>query len=287
VWRRQVPAGSDLALLALLWLLLIVAFFSAAATKLPGYILPALPGGALLVALVFRPFPAVAAGQPPFGAGLRWSGWINSLLLAVAAVAAVLAPRWIGGDPAYPRFAAAIATSPLPWLLAVPLALSALVLVWLLIAPASAQRLGLLWAPNAAGFAAVLALVVPVLTPLLDRERLLPIRSLAQLAGAQARPGEPLLVVGYKRYSVVYYSGRPALFVSSASRARRLLTGKDPGPDGRPLPASTSPTVLLLGSDAELLEFGLGPGQATLLGRRDAHQLLRLPVQSLREMARR
>jgi hypothetical protein len=44
--------------------------------------------------------------------------------------------------------------------------------------------------------------------------------------------------------------------------------------------------VLLLGSDAELLEFGIGPGDATLLQRRDAHQLLRLPLQRLREIAR-
>ena len=287
VWRGALPAGSDLALLALLWLLLMLAFFSAAATKLPGYILPALPGGALLVGLLFRPFPAAADGQPPLGAGLRWSGWINALLLGLAAVAAVLAPRWIGGDPAYPHFAAAVAASPLPWLLALPLALGAIALVLLLIRPQAAGGLPLLWAPNAAAFAAVLALVVPVLTPLLDRERLVPIRSLARLAGQQARPGEPLLVVGYKRYSVVYYSGRPALFVSSATRARRMLTGKEPGPDGNALPPTQSPTVLLLGSDPELLEFGLGPGQATLLGRRDAHQLLRLPMQDLKEMARR
>ena len=284
-WRSPDGAdgrASDLPLLALVWLVLIVAFFSAAATKLPGYILPALPGGALLVGLLFKPLPGPAAGGAlPLGAGLRWSGWANALLLAVAAAGAVLAPRWIGTDPAFPAFAGAVAASPLPWLLALPLALAALALLALLLRRAGAVAgagtpgpLAWLWAPNAAAFAAVLALVVPVLIPLLDRERLLPVRSLAQLAGREARPGEALLVVGYKRYSVVYYSGRPALFVSSAARARRLL-------------ADGGPTVLLLGSDAELLEFGVGPGDATLLGRRDAHQLLRLPVQSLRRMARR
>jgi 4-amino-4-deoxy-L-arabinose transferase-like glycosyltransferase len=284
-WRRPISSDAggadgcgdrpaDLPLLALIWLVLIVAFFSAAATKLPGYILPALPGGALLVSLLFMPFQDPAAAEPGFGAGLRWSGWCNAMLLALAAVAAVLSPRWIAGDPSYPDFAAALAASPLPWLLAWPLALGALALIWLLVRDRSGRSLRWLWAPNALAFAAALALVVPVLTPLLDRERLLPVRSLARLAGREARPGEPLLVVGYKRYSVVYYSGRAALFVSSARRARRLVAGQ-------------GPTVLLLGSDPELLEFGIGPGDATLLARRDAHRLVRLPVQTLDVMARR
>jgi len=267
---------------------LIVAFFSTAATKLPGYILPALPGGALLVGLLFAPFPPASAQvSSPLGAGLRWSGGINALLLGLAAVAAGLAPRWIGGDPSYPRFAEAIAASPLPLLLALPLALAALALTGQLLRSRT-QPAGLshLWLPNAAAFAAVLALVVPVLTPLLDRERLLPIRTLARLAGREARPGEPLLVVGYKRYSVVYYSGRPVLFVTSPSKARRALLERAQAAGGTSASAS-SPTVLLLGSDPELLEFGIGPGDASLLARSDAHQLVRLPLQRLRDLARR
>ncbi|MFZ9952451.1 MAG: ArnT family glycosyltransferase [Vulcanococcus sp.] len=283
-WRLerwpQAPGPDDLPLLASLWLVVIVAFFSAAATKLPGYILPAVPGGLLLVGLLFVPFRP----EPAAGAGLRWSGGVNAVLLAGAAAAALLAPRWIGGDPAYPDFAAAIQASPLPLLLAIPLALAALAL--LLQVRRGSDGLRWLWLPNAAAFAAVLALVVPVLTPLLDRERLLPIRQLARQAASEARGDEPLLVVGYKRYSVVFYSGRPVLFVSSAKGARRALEGRDGDPVPAALRGSTSPSVLLLGSDAELLEFGIGPGDATLLQRRDAHQLLRLPLQRLREIAR-
>jgi hypothetical protein len=133
-----------------------------------------------------------------------------------------------------------------------------------------------LWIPNAAALASVLALVLPVLIPLVDRERQLPIRTLARLAGEQGLPEEPLLVVGYKRYSVVYYSGRPVLFVSSPRRASREVA------QGERLPES----VLLLGSDAELLEFGIGPGDGTPLGRRDAHRLLRLPTQRMETLGR-
>ena len=288
-WRPQSwrgPAGpGDLPLLALIWLVLIVAFFSTAATKLPGYILPALPGGALLVGLLFAPFPAAAGQTEPMpGAGLRWSGAINAFLLAAAALAAALAPGWIGGDPSFPRFAAVIQASPLPLLLALPLALAALALTIALLRPRPKGQPGVLtwlWLPNAAAFAAVLALVVPALTPLLDQERLLPIRSLARLAGREAKQGEPLLVVGYKRYSVVYYSGRPVLFVSSPSEALKLLSGREAGLGSH---AGRGTSVLLLGSDPELLEFGVGPGDSALLARRDAHRLVRLPMNRLHQL---
>ena len=270
VWR-ETPPGADLPLLALLWLVLMVAFFSAAATKLPGYILPALPGGSLLVALLFLPLQPATT---PLAMGQRITGWCNAVLLALMAVAAVLAPRWIEIDPSYPAFADAVRASGLPWLLAVPLFLAAIALVLLLWR--SRSGLSWLWLPNAAGVAAAVALVLPVLVPLVDRERQLPIRALARLAGEQALPNEPLLVVGYKRYSVVFYSGRPVLFVSSPRKAARSL-GQAPGTE-------QTASVLLLGSDAELLEFGLGPGDGTPLGRRDAHRLLRLPVEQLQQL---
>ena len=273
VWR-SVSEAEAVPLFALVWLVLIVAFFSSAATKLPGYILPALPGAALLVGLLFAPLSHpqedLASARHPL-----WclSGWFNAVLLGLMAIAAVLAPNWIEQDPSYPGFARAVASSGLPWLLALPLALTVIALVVLLRRGPAA--LPWLWVPNGLGFAAVLALVVPGLVPLMDRERLLPIRALARQAAASAQPGEPLLVAGYKRYSVVFYSGRPVLFVYDPRDALEQL-GADP-----------APTVLLLASDAELLEFGVRPGDAALLGRSDAHRLIRLPRTTLQQLEAR
>ena len=188
------------------------------------------------------------------------------------ALAAVVAPRWIEQDPAYPAFADALRSSGLPWLLGLPLLFGAVCLVVLLLRGAPAWRW--LWLPNAGWLAAVLSLVLPVLVPLVDRERQLPIRALARLAADQGQPQEPLLVVGYKRYSVVFYSGRPVLFVSSPQEALEALRTS----------GSTSGTVLLLASDHELLDFGLGPGDATPLAQRDAHRLMRLSVQRMAQL---
>jgi 4-amino-4-deoxy-L-arabinose transferase-like glycosyltransferase len=273
-WRQNPPNASDLPLFGLVWLAVVVLFFSAAATKLPGYILPAVPGGALLVGLFFRPFsPTVGgvAGVHAEGAGVRITGWLNALVLALMAGAAAVAPRLAGGDPSHPGFAEAVAASGLPTTLALVLAAGALALAGLLVM-GGAQGLRRLWGPNAAAMLAVLALVVPGVGRVMDRERQEPVRELARLAGQQVRGDEPLLVVGYKRYSVVFYSGRPVLFVSGPDRARRALRER-----AGPPPSS----LLLLGSDAELKDFGLGDGVGSTLARRGSHRLLRLPAASL------
>ena len=273
-WRQRPPEASDLPLFALVWLAVVVLFFSAAATKLPGYILPAVPGGALLVGLFFWPFGAAAHDSAPSdGAGVRVTGWVNALVLALMAGAAAVAPRLSGGDPSHPGFAAAVAASGLPTTLAFVFGAAALVVVALL-TRGGFRGLRRLWWPNAAAMLAVLALVVPGLGGLIDRERQLPVRDLARLAGQQAQGDEPLLVVGYKRYSVVYYSGRPVLFVSAPEGARRGLRQRSGPPPS---------TVLLLGSDAELKDFGLAATDGTTLARLGSHRLVRLPATRLTE----
>ncbi|MEB3322293.1 MAG: glycosyltransferase family 39 protein [Synechococcaceae cyanobacterium] len=271
VWRA-LPPGDDLALFALVWLVVVVAFFSAAATKLPGYILPALPGGALLVALLFAPLRAAGPPPPAPGGGVRLTGWVNAAVLALLAAVATQAPRLAGGDPAYPGFGEAVALSGLPLRMALILALAAAGLAVLLLRP-QARRLDLLWIPDAAAFLAVLALVVPGLAGLMDRERLLPIRELARVAGRVSAEDEPLLVVGYKRYSVLPYSGRTARFVSSPEKARREVAGLPP-----------SPTVLLFGSERELGRFGLAPGEGEEIASRRSLRLVRIPSARLASM---
>ena len=226
-WRagaERLSPGSTAGLFLLLWLAIPLAFFSLAATKLPGYILPILPAGALLVSLSFWPLPArpaTAALSP--GVMDRWQrigGGVEGVLLGLMAVAAALAPRWVATDPAHPTFAAALERSGLPALLAGLLALTGLAL-WLVVGRAKDGRW--LWLANVTGFLAILALVVAPLGPLIDRERLLPIRQLARQAKVLARADEPLWVVGTKRYSTLFYGGDQAAFVSGReSLATRL-----------------------------------------------------------------
>ena len=265
-----------LPLFLVLWLLLTLALFSAAATKLPGYILPALPACSLLVVLYWRPFPHDfhPARQPQSSNGsglLRLTGWINALLLTVMAAAAVMAPDWVANDPAYPDFAASLNRSGLPLTLAILLGLMAIGLVLLLQRPKACHWL---WVPNLAGFLAVLALVIAPLAPLLDRERQLPLRQLASRARELALPQEPLWVVGTKRYSILFYSGQPAVFLSGRESIDNRLRA-DPTKLGL---QADSPSVRLLGDRDTLAALNLPGNRVERLERRGEQELWRVPI---------
>jgi 4-amino-4-deoxy-L-arabinose transferase-like glycosyltransferase len=272
----QPQAPGDLGLFLVLWLALILAFFSAAATKLPGYILPALPAGSLLVALFWRPLPAAADGEPggrAFG-GARTAATVEILLLAAMAGAAALAPGWVARDPAYPAFGAALEHSGLPLALGLCLGLTALALLLLVLRPMATPWL---WVPSMAGFLAVLALVIAPLAPLLDRERQLPLRQMAREAQALARPDEPLLIVGSKRYSILFYGEPQAIFVSGRRAIAR--SGLRPGA-GSPAKGPGG-TVRLLGDRRDLERLKLEDRGIDRLARRGELVLWRVPFQSL------
>jgi 4-amino-4-deoxy-L-arabinose transferase-like glycosyltransferase len=274
-WRQSLP------LFLLLWLLLVVFFFSLAATKLPGYILPAFPAVSLLIALYWAPLP-VGGSEPevlflsaPRGRMPRVSGWINSLLLAVMAVLAALAPRWAATDPAYPGLGEALNASGLPLTLSLLFILMSAAMVAVLLRPQPGRWL---WAPDLLGFLAVLALVVAPLAPVLDRELQLPQRQLARQARQVARPGEPLWVVGTRRYSTVYYSGESVVFVSSRKRIDNILR-KAPTSLGI---ESTTPSVRLLGDRRHLERLQLPSEHVIRLKQQGEQELWRISLDALK-----
>jgi 4-amino-4-deoxy-L-arabinose transferase-like glycosyltransferase len=282
-WRSLSDSPSvagTLGLFLLLWLLIPLAFFSAAATKLPGYILPIVPAGALLVALFFWPLSqgpsdlgrgARSVFAVPLNRPTRLSGALEALLLAAMAMAAVIAPRWAATDPAHPSFAATLAASGLPFFLGSILTLAALALALLLLRGQDRRWLGL---ANLAGFLSILAFVVPPLAPLIDQERLVPIRQLAQQAHAQARPEEPLWVVGTKRYSTLFYGGETAAFVSGKESIQRRLRKDRPSL----LLSSRSRTARLLG-DRQALDALEWPANAVeRLGKMGEQELWRVQL---------
>ena len=274
-FRRRAGAGhpgDELQLFLVLWLGLVVAFFSAAATKLPGYILPALPAASLLVGLYWRPWPADGQQEwrsPVGGWTVSGGGWIQTALLGGLALASLQAPHWASTDPAYPHLGAALASSDLPLRLAGLLAAMALVSAWLLVRGQGRW----LYLPNLVGFAGLLALVIAPLGPLLDRERQAPARQLALEARRLARPGEPLWVVGPKRYSTLFYGGETARFVSGRDELQDSLNDTQPrqgGPGQRPF------SIRLLGDRRELERLRLSPAAVQELARRGEQEIWRL-----------
>jgi 4-amino-4-deoxy-L-arabinose transferase-like glycosyltransferase len=246
----------------------ILGFFSAAATKLPGYILPTIPAGSLLITFVFKPFESLSVSNRL----LRPSIWFNCGLFGIVAAAACAQKLLIKPNKDYPNLAYSILASNSAVILFVTATAATLLLAWLATNP---KRLQWAWAPNALGLLALLTTAVPVLTPIIDRERLLPVRQLAAIAGASAHANDSLVVVGFKRYSVLLYSQKPAIFANKPNQVINQIGSND-----------LRGSVLLLGTERELIRFGIHPTQCNakdcyIIARKDSHLLLKSSIKSI------
>ena len=234
------PPAASLARFAASWLLAVLLFFTAAATKLPSYWLPATPAAALLIALAAQ--TAWAGGRG--GGGPRpWERWawdLSLLLVTGLGVAFLLAPLWLPliNDPEMPTLASALQGSPLVPLVAACWLLAGL-LGWLC-RRRPALRLLALQLP--------LVLFVPAgLLPLWsvgDRLRGEPVRRMAAALQREGRPGEPVAMVGVLKPSLHYYGRRVVLYdgigvegpINLAERLRReRRVGQQPStPEAQP-----------------------------------------------------
>jgi hypothetical protein len=120
-----------------------------------------------------------------------------------------------------------------------------------------------------------LTTAVPVLAPIIDRERLLPVRQLAAIAGASAHANDSLVVVGFKRYSVLLYSRKPAIFANKPNQVINQIGSNN-----------LRGAVLLLGTERELIRFGIHPTQCNskdcrIIARKDSHLLLKSPIKTI------
>jgi len=92
-WKKHRPSSSpgenrarDLGLFACCWLIVLVVFFSISQSKLPGYILPAIPAGALLLAIYLQK----RVHEPQAGNPARLLIIFHALLAAAPLVPALL-----------------------------------------------------------------------------------------------------------------------------------------------------------------------------------------------------
>ncbi|MEG4148754.1 glycosyltransferase family 39 protein [Microcoleus sp. Pol12B5] len=277
-WRRQ-PRSAQLSLFALFWFGCIFGFFTIAVTKLPSYVLPLIPAAAILVTLLWSD---IIAGNEPenrrgnlekkpnsLPRGLLVTYIFNVIFLLIVAGATFYSYNWLGDDPAMPNFPQAIQES---GLLIVGGA------IWITTAVAIAL---LLWKRQqrwilVANFIGLVAFIIFGLTPaykVVDINRQLPLRQLAQVAVQQKLPGEEFIMVGFWKPSLVFYTEGPVTYYRAVRRAIDYIKeSKNP----------TSPSILLLGYPEKFVELGLQPNQYQLLDSRGAYQLARVPRTAFR-----
>jgi len=277
-WRPCRPVAPELSLrrFASCWLLAVLLFFTAAATKLPSYWLPATPAAALLIALTAQDGPSRAG---------RWAWGLTLVLTATLAGTCLAAPLWLPlvNEPELPSLAQELLAG--RWLLVGGGLYGLALLGGLLLARDGPRALLALQAP-------LVAFVPLVLLPvwgLGDRLRSLPVRQMASLINREARAGEPLAMVGILKPSLHYYSRRVVLYegvqpygpLNLADRlSHEWRRGQAPSSRAR------QPTVLvLIDARTALLPHWRGLG-AQPLGRAGLYRLWRLDRSALEQRAR-
>lgn len=257
-WQAQ-ERSTQLGLFALFWFIGVFGFFTIAVTKLPSYVLPLMPAAAILVALLF------SSEFFKNSKLLSLNGWLNVVFLLAVAGALFYSPYLLGSDPAIPNLRQLIRQSGLPVLGGVIWAITALAGAVLLLR----RQWRWLWSVNLLGF---VAFVIFVLTPayfLVDQARQLPLRELSAIAAKVEQPGEDLIMIGFKKPSVVFYSQRHVTYIKEASDgAARIQQWADN--------VTYPPSVLVLTQPKRVKKLGLQPHQYQNLGASGAYQLIRV-----------
>ncbi len=201
--------------------------------------------------------------------GLLVSGIVNVVVLLALAVASIYSPNFVGDDPAVPELSQALARSGLPLQAGIIWGVAAIATAFLLL---KRQQWRWLWATNLAGIMAFTSFVAPPAALLMDTQRQLPLRQLSELITQTMRPGEELIMLGFIRPSVIFYTRRNLTHISSPENLRSHLESLT---TTQPKPLS----VLVLSKSKDLQKTGLQPSEYTNLGSAGAYQLIRIPKQ--------
>lgn len=221
-WRKvkQSPRNSQLGLYCFTWFITIFIFFSAAATKLQGYILPVTPAVVIIIALFWG--DKFNQKKPE-----RQNNWlflitaiVNILILTILAIASAISGKLVGNDPSAPTLADNLIASGIPIISAISWGLGVLIAVIILFKKSLWRWL---WSANLIAFFSFTTFVFPPLIPLLDTERQKSFRELSIEIKQEIQPEEEIFLIGFTRYSIVYYGENPVNFVDNTEALKTYL----------------------------------------------------------------
>ncbi|MBW4422923.1 MAG: glycosyltransferase family 39 protein [Nostoc desertorum CM1-VF14] len=274
---RSLERFQQFGLFAWFWFASIFGFFSIAVTKLPSYVLPLMPAAAILVALFWSDFfqdtqarqttPGSSSPTPPISPSfLRASGWVNVMFLSVLATALFNITHILGTDPAISNFHELIQQSGLPVIAG---------LMWLICAVAVgglllSHRWNYIIGINLIGFVAFLIFVLTPASFFIDRERQLPLRELSAVILEAKQPNEELIMLGFKKPSVVFYSHIHVNYLRFPQEAIEHI-------QNQAAKGLQPPSLLLLAEQKKFLQMDLQPDDYKSLSTKGAYSLVRVP----------
>ncbi|MEH2289134.1 ArnT family glycosyltransferase [Nostoc sp.] len=279
---RSLERFQQFGLFAWFWFASVFVFFSIAVTKLPSYVLPLMPAAAILVALLWSDLFSDAKTQQTIPVSpsstlsistslLRMSGWMNVVFLSVLATALLNITHILGTDPAISNFHELIQQSGLPVIAGIIWLVCAVLVAGLLLS----RRWNYIISINLIG---LVAFIIFVLTPasfFIDRERQLPLRELSAVILEAKQPNEELIMLGFKKPSVVFYSHIHVNYLKFPREAVEHI--KNQATKGLK-PSS----VLLLAEQKKFLQMDLQPDDYKNLSTKGAYNLVRVPFKKMK-----
>jgi hypothetical protein len=214
-----------------------------------------MPAAAILVALLWTDV-LTDERQPSPG---ELSRWFNVILLGIFSWALFVCPQWLGNDPWMPTLDTELAAAQLPVLggslWAIATGLSLLCILW---------RSNALWLVNAIAF---LLFIVTFLHPAIavtDQVRQQPLREMARYAVRAQKPGEAIIMIGFTKPSLVFYTQQHVEYLETPNQLQPYLA------------KAKAPSYLVITTPKLLAETNLKPLAYQELNKAGVYTLVRL-----------
>jgi 4-amino-4-deoxy-L-arabinose transferase-like glycosyltransferase len=259
-WRRKQwqerSRSEQLGLYATIWFAVILGFFTISVTKYFSYTLPLMPAAAILVSLLWTDDLAERPTRiPP-----RWdlSRWVNVALLAGFAWVLWSCAPWLARDPWMPTLGQEISVAHIPLYGGLLWTVAAVAAVLCIL-----TRSHGLWLVNAIAFLLFITLVLHPAISIVDQTRQLPLRELAKAAVTAQQPQQEIIMIGFRKPSLVYYTQQHVEYLENPSQLSPHL--------------ERAPNNALIITTPKLLAgTGLTPQQYRILGKSGVYVLVHL-----------
>ena len=263
-WQNQTRI-QKLQLFAVFWFSWVFLFFTLAVTKLPSYILPLMPASALLVCLFWHNIISKKSFKKNKFNSLNIVISINILFVFLASIGSYFSKNLIGYDADMPDFRGDLQASGIPNLSALIWAITTLgiALSWW------KGRISSIFIVNILGFILFFIGAVTPTYSLLDQHRQEPLRHLAQTVVQQRKLGEELIMIGFKKPSLVFYTQHRVQYHPEPWDTIAYIHTPS-------VQNSLPQTLLILAHPQELIDLGLKPNQYQIIDQAGAYQLIRV-----------